>query len=353
MSDKAFWRRALPLLLTLVLATALLGGCRREPDAGIIGGADGSTSILLTPSFDSEQLTELTVVLDWTPNINHSGIYAAQALGYFAEQGLDVSIVQPGDNYALQIVAAGQAEFGVSYQEEVTFARAAGLPVLSLAAVIQHNTSCFAAPAGKSIDSVADFSGNIYGGWGGEVEEELLNYLVEQQGMAEPVEIINIGSADFFTATETTVDFSWIFYGVTGVEAELRGVELDVIYLRDIAPEFDYYTPVIVAEEDWLAANGELAGRFMSALSRGYQYADAEPQAAAALLIQAEAGLDAELVAAGQQWLAGQYQGDAPYWGWQDIEVWQGFADWLYQRGLLAEEFDAAAAFSNDYLPQQ
>ena len=50
--------------------------------------------------------------------------------------------------------------------------------------------------------------------------------------------------------------------------------------------------------------------------------------------------------------MAGQYQDDAPYWGYQDETIWQDFADWLYERGLLEEEFDGAAAFTNEYLPQ-
>lgn len=298
------------------------------------------------------QLDPITIVLDWVPNINHTGLYVAEANGYFAEQGLDVEIIQPGDNYALQLVAAGQAEFGVSYQEEVTFAREADIPVISIAAVIQHNTSCFAAPKANNISTIADFAGKTYGGWGGEVEEALINYLVESEGLDEPVEIINIGSADFFAATESNVDFSWIYYGVTGIEAELRGVELDTIYLKDIDQAFDYYTPVLVAEEAWLAENGDIATRFLAAVSKGYQFADDNPAEAADILLEAAPESGAELVKAGQEWLAGQYQADAPYWGYQDEVIWQDFADWLYERGLLAEQFDGAAAFTNEYLPQ-
>lgn len=298
------------------------------------------------------QLDPITIVLDWVPNINHTGLYVAEANGYFAEQGLDVEIIQPGDNYALQLVAAGQAEFGVSYQEEVTFAREADIPVISIAAVIQHNTSCFAAPKANNISTIADFAGKTYGGWGGEVEEALINYLVESEGLDEPVEIINIGSADFFAATESNVDFSWIYYGVTGIEAELRGVELDTIYLKDIDQAFDYYTPVLVAEENWLAENSDIATRFLAAVSKGYQFADDNPAEAADILLEAAPESGTELVKAGQEWLAGQYQADAPYWGYQDAAIWQDFADWLYERGLIAEQFDGAAAFTNEYLPQ-
>lgn len=298
-----------------------------------------------------EELQKITLVLDWVPNINHTGIYVAVAENYFAEQGLQVDIIQPGDNYALQLVAAGQAEFGISYQEEVTFARAANIPIKSIAAVIQHNTSCFASPVGNNISSIADFAGKKYGGWGGEVEEALINYLAEKEGFSEAVEIINIGSADFFAATESNIDFSWIFYGVTGIEAELRDIELNTIYLRDIDPTFDYYTPVIVAEDNWLSENEDIARRFLAAVSKGYNFADREPELAADILISAVPELSADLVKHGLAWMAGQYQGDAAYWGEQKLTVWQDFSDWLYDRELLSQEIDAETAFTNQYLP--
>ncbi len=335
------------ILLSLALIVCL-AACE-SADISIIGGADGPTKIYTT---DKNALDQVTIVLDWTPNINHSGLYAAVANGYFAEQGLEVEIVQPGDNYALQLVAAGQAEFGISYQEEVTFARSADIGVKSIAAVIQHNTSCFDAPVANNIQSIADFSGKTYGGWGGEVEEALINYLVEKEGLSEPVQIINIGSADFFAATETNIDFSWIYYGVTGIEAELRGVELDTIYLKDIDATFDYYTPVIIAEEGWLSDNADIATRFLAAVSQGYQFADDNPEQTAEILLLAAPELSADLVQRGQEWMAGQYQADASYWGEQQQGVWQDFADWLYQRGLISEKFAAEDAFTNQYLPQ-
>ncbi len=323
------------LLILTIAVTLLLTSC---------------ASTEKTTNTDNEDLIPVTVVLDWTPNINHSGLYVAKALGYFEKGGLDVTIVQPADNVATQLVASGEADFGVSYQEEVTFARAADLPIVSIAAVIQHNTSCFAAPAG-TLNSVKDFAGKTYGGWGGEVENALLNYLAEQNGFAGDINIINIGTTDFFSAVDSgDIDLSWIFYGVTGIEAELRGVKLDAIYLRDIDPAFDYYTPVLIASESTLADNPGLARAFLAAAGRGYVYADQNPNEAAEILCEAAPELDAAAVIAGQQWLAGQYQGDAAYWGYQDLEVWQGFSDWLIERELLNKDFDATSAFSNDYL---
>ena len=93
------------------------------------------------------------MVLDWTPNTNHTGLYVAKKLGYFEEQGLDVDIIMPGEAGADQLVASGKADFGVSYQEGITQARVQDVPLVSIAAIIQHNTSGFASIASKGIKS--------------------------------------------------------------------------------------------------------------------------------------------------------------------------------------------------------
>ena len=126
-----------------------------------------------------DQLEKVTMVLDWTPNTNHTGLYVAQAQGFFEEQGLDVDIIQPGDAGADQLVASGKADFGISYQEGITLARTQGVPIVSIAAIIQHNTSGFAAPKEKGIASPKDFEGKTYGGWGSPIEKAVIETIMK------------------------------------------------------------------------------------------------------------------------------------------------------------------------------
>ncbi|MCL2818098.1 MAG: ABC transporter substrate-binding protein [Clostridiales bacterium] len=303
--------------------------------------------MMVLPGGCSGKSGQITVMLDWLPNTNHTGLYVAWKLGYFAEEGLDVKIIAPGNNYVAQMVARGKAQFGVSYQEDVTFARAAGLPVVSIAAVIQHNTSCFAAPVSKNIKSPADFAGKKYGGWGGAVEPALLDYLAGKN----QVSVIDIGSVDFFAACRADIDFSWIYYGWTGIEAELRNEALDLIWLRDIEETFDYYTPVLIAEESWLAKNGETAKKFLAAVARGYQYAAENPKEAADILLEYAPELPEALVYASQEWLSPRYQDDAEYWGQQKLAVWRDYAVWLTENVNLQPGFVAEDAFTNEFLP--
>ncbi len=149
-------------------------------------------------SEESEDLKDIKFVLDWTPNTNHTGIYVAKEKGYFKEQGLDVEIIMPGEASADQLIASGQADFGISYQEGITEARIQDVPIVSIAAIIQHNTSGFASPKDKGITSPKDFEGKKYGGWGAPLEKAVLSSLMQQEGAdVDKVEIVNIGDADF------------------------------------------------------------------------------------------------------------------------------------------------------------
>jgi len=257
---------------------------------------------------------KVTFVLDWTPNTNHTGVYVAAEKGYYAQEGLDVEIIQPSDMGADAMVASGTAQFGVSYQESVTFARAENVPLVSIAAVIQHNTSGFGALKEKNIRSPKDFEGKKYGGWGSPVEEATIRYLMEKAG-ADPskVEILSVGTADFFQASSTgQIDFAWIFEGWDGVAARIRGIEINYIDLGKTDPVFDYYTPVIVTSEDMIRNNEKMVEAFMRATIKGYRFAIENPEEAADIFIKAVPEADPELIRESQKYLADKYRQTRP-----------------------------------------
>ena len=65
----------------------------------------------------AKEMTDITLVLDWTPNTNHTGFYVALSEGYYKDAGLNVSIVQPPEDGATSMVASGQAQFGIDFQD--------------------------------------------------------------------------------------------------------------------------------------------------------------------------------------------------------------------------------------------
>lgn len=303
---------------------------------------------------DSNTLKKVSVVLDWTPNTNHTGLYVAKKLGYFEEQGLDVDIILPGDAGADQLVASGKAEFGVSYQESITQARVQDVPLVSIAAIIQHNTSGFASLAASNITSPKDFEGKTYGGWGAPLEQAVLQSLMQtKQADINKLDIVNAGDLDFFTMMHKNIDFAWIYYAWTGIEAELRGEKLNMLYLKDFSDQLDYYTPVLATNEKMIQDNPEIVKAFVAATAKGYEYAIKHPSEAADILLEAAPDLDKDLVHKSQEWLADKYQDDASRWGEQKLVVWENYAEWMTKNKVLEGKFIAEKAFTNDFLPKK
>jgi ABC-type nitrate/sulfonate/bicarbonate transport system substrate-binding protein len=301
-----------------------------------------------------EGLTPVTLMLDWVPNTNHTGIYVAKDKGYFEEAGLDVKIVEPGEVYPEAAVAGAAADFGISFQENVTLARAEGAPVVSIAAVLQHNTSGFAAPAKLGVKSPVDFQGLRYGAYGSPSESPTLKALMEHSGADfSKLSIVTTGFSDpLALLKEGQIDLAWIFYGWQGIQAKQMGLDLDIVMMKDyfdVVP--DYYTPVVIASETTIANRPEVVTALLKALSRGYTFSAEHPDQAADILLKAVPELDGKLVKESQQWLSSYYIADAPRWGEQKESVWRDYAGWLVGQGVLTKPIDAQATFTNRFLP--
>ncbi len=299
----------------------------------------------------AEELTPVTLMLDWVPNTNHTGFFIAQREGYFEDAGLAVEIVQPGEVFAEQAVAGGAADFGISFQEQVTLARGDAVPLVSIAAIIQNNTSGFAS---QMAESPSDWEGLRYGSFGSPFEEPTIRELMRcDGGNFDALEIVNIGFSDSLALLEQEqIDLAWIFYGWQGVQAAQQGIDLEVVMMEgwlDCIP--DYYTPVIIAAESTLEERPKMVRAFLRAVSKGFEFAIDDPLAASDILLDAVPELDAQLVKDSQAWLSPRYQSDAARWGEQDLAVWKAYSQWMADHSILSEPIQPERAFTNDYLP--
>jgi ABC-type nitrate/sulfonate/bicarbonate transport system substrate-binding protein len=306
------------------------------------------------PAVGPTVATPVTLMLDWVPNTNHTGLFVAQNNGYFADAGLQVDIVQPGEVYAEQAVAGGAADFGVSFQEQLTLARADEVPLVSIAAILQHNTSAFAARAGLGGNRPAGWEGLRYGSFGSPFERPTIGGLMQCEGAdVGEVDWVQTGFTDPLSLLEgEQIDLAWIFYGWQGIQAELLGIDLDLVMMADYFDCIpDYYTPILIASEATLSERPELVRAFLTAVSRGYTFAAENPDEAAEILLAAAPELDRDVVLASQRWISPRYQSEALRWGEQSAARWQAYADWMAAQGILGKGIDATQAFSNEYLP--
>jgi ABC-type nitrate/sulfonate/bicarbonate transport system substrate-binding protein len=296
---------------------------------------------------------KVVVVLDWTVNTNHTGLFVALAKGYFTKAGLDVTVEPAPANGVVGLLATGRADFAFSYQEEVLQSRAQGVPVTAVAAVIHNNTSGFASRASAGILRPKDFEGKRYGGWGSPIEEALLKAMMKADGAdSSKVKVESLGDLDFFAATEKTVDFAWVFEGWTVQEAAVRGVKLNYLDMSKLAPVLNEYTPVIVASQAAAAKYPARTKAFLTALGQGYQAAATDPVGAAAIVLKAAPELNAELVKRSQAFLSPRYQAEAKRWGEFDSARWNAFAAWMVDNKLLTlTPAQLKDSFTNAYLP--
>ncbi len=336
-------RAAVLLSLSLILG---LSAC------GAAGGGTETTEA-------EESLTKITFCLDWTPNTNHTGIYAAQALGYYEEAGLDVEIVQPPEDGAAILCAAGQAQFAVDAQDTLAAAFDSDEPlgVTAVAALMDHNTSGILSRAGDGIDRPKGLEGKSYSTWQAATELAMLRQVMSDDGGDfDKVTLIPNDITDEPAALSAgQTDAVWVFYGWSVINAECSGMDYDFWYFKDINPVFDYYTPILIANDDFLEDSPDIAEAFLEATAKGYAYAAAEPEEAAELLI---AGDDTgslngseELVIASQEWISSQMSEDASSWGIIDAERWDAFYGWLYENGLTGRDL-TGIGYTNDYLPK-
>ncbi|MDN5314167.1 MAG: hypothetical protein PWP10_2914 [Clostridiales bacterium] len=302
---------------------------------------------------NGDEPEEVKFLLDWLPNTNHTGLYVADSLGYYDDAGLKVSITQPGEGSALSLVAAGEADFCVTFQEEIAAALTSDspLPVTTVATLIQHNTSGIISLAEKNIVSPADMAGHSYATWDTPIEKAIIGALMNQDGgNIEDVEMIPNTVTDVVTALQTDIDMVWIYYAWDGIAAEMAGLDTNFIDFGQENSSLDFYTPVLASSNKYLEENSETAKKFLEATARGYEYAIENPEEAAKILVEAAEELDPELVEASQKWLSDQYKAEVDQWGYIDQSRWDNFMNWMYENDLITRELKPAEGFTNDYL---
>lgn len=303
-----------------------------------------------------EELTPVTVVLDYTPNTNHTGLYVAMDQGFYADRGLAVTVVQPPEDGADAMVASGQAQFGVSYQDWMANYLGSDdpLPVTAVAALVQHNTSGIISRAGDGITHPAGLQGKRYGTLDVATEKAIVRALVEGDGGSwDAVELVPANSTDEVTGLATDqFDAVWCFEGWAGQNAAVQGFDADYFSIAEIDPVFDYYTPVLIVNDAFAAAEPDVVRAFLAATAEGYAFAAESPDEAAAMLMEAAPEVDPDLALASQRFLADQYVADAAQWGVFDAARWNAFYAWMNEQGLTERPIPLDAGFTNEYLQE-
>ena len=302
----------------------------------------------------AKKSAKIDFALDWTPNTNHTGLVVAQKLGYFSEAGLEVTIHIPQTSVT-QLVANERAHFGIAFQEFATHSMANDqVPIISVAAVMQHNTSGFTFMKNRNIQRPRDFGGKLYAGWGNPFETTVIKQVIQSDG-GEPNLFDSVTIEEASVAgllQEGKVDYVWTYYAWQNIGFELQGLETDYIPLQELDPVFDYYTPIIITSRRYLAEQPNTAKRFMQAVAKGYEYAANNPDESADILLDYAPELERQLVLRSARYLAPYYVDENGQWGYQKPEVWDRLSSWMYEQKLIERQLSSAQAMTNELLPR-
>lgn len=322
----------------------------------LLVGCGGQNAAEKSSEKEASSAKKVVLALDYTPNTNHTGFYVALDKGFYKDAGLDVHIQPPPDGGATPLVGSGKAQFGVDFQDLLAagFVSEHPVPVTAVAALIQHNTSGLMTLQSSGITRPKELAGKTYGTWNNPIELAMVKDVIKKDG-GDPntLKTIPNNATDVFAALKTDMDAVWIYYAWDGMAAKIKGEKTNYMSFRKLNPVFDYYTPVLIANNDFLKKHPDEAKAFLAATAKGYQYAIDHPEEAANILLAHADGLDKNLVMASQKWLAGEYVADAPRWGYIDPARWNAFYKWLNDEKLVEKPLAENTGFSNDYLPEK
>jgi putative hydroxymethylpyrimidine transport system substrate-binding protein len=327
-----------PAVLAVIVAASLAAcGERKEPATG------------------ARAAEPVNLVLDFLPNADHAGIYAAIGSGEFKTAGLDVKLRTPSDPAApLKLVAAGRADLAISYEPELLLARAKGAKLVSIGALVQKPLTSLISLGSKAIKEPGQLEDKKVGTAGIPYQDAYLKTIVDRAGI-DPgrVKSINLGFNLVPALVAKKVDaVLGMFWNVEGVQLARQDRKPKILRMEQIGVP-TYNELVIVARAQDVRSRGPLLRRFMRALARGHQALRADVATGVDPLVQANPDLDPTLQTA-------QVKATLPVFfpadrkrpfGFQDPQQWRRYATWMSDQGVLTRPETAQRAFTNEFLP--
>lgn len=317
----------------------------------------------MTETIAHRQIT-VRVAPDWLPNTNHVGFYVAAAKGYYAAEGLQLSIL-PFDGEAMpnRKIVTGDTEFGLMPHQSILSMRAGHVDVVSVAAPVQPNTTTLMTRQASGITRPAQIAGRRYASYGTAFEVPMVEEMIQHDGGTGGPALVSAEKLDILQALyDGELDVAWGFYAWEGIQAELAGHPMRHFFVETSGVPSEYF-PLLFTTADYARREPELVRAFVRATARGYADAASDPDEAAALFLAAvPASLlppqPEELVRRSMAWLAPRFAERASAgrpWGWHDPRKWATFAAFVRRlaaaRGQTPPEPEAETrGYTNDFV---
>jgi putative hydroxymethylpyrimidine transport system substrate-binding protein len=335
-------KRVTLVIAAVVAATLALAACGEKQEA-------------VTPAAGTTQ--QFTMMLDWTPNADHVGIYQALAQGDFTRAGLDVHVQIPADPASpLELLATGKVDAAISYEPEVMLARNQGEALVSVAAIVQEPLTSIVSIGSKHITSPADLRGKRVGDAGIPYQHAYLTTILARAGVPDSsVKEINVGAnlvpAMLSGRVDATLGSYWNY---EAIELAQLHKHPNVIHMNQVGvPTYDELVVVVTKNE--IVNHPDVVRRFVQALARGYESVRQNPRGAVANLVKASPGLSQKLQLASVEATLPYYFPSNPSlpWGWQNPTQWNDYGQWMLQNHLISDPNAVIDASTNELLAGQ
>ena len=295
------------------------------------------------------------LVLDYLPNADHAGIYAAMETGEFKQAALDVKLRTPSDPSApLKLLTSGKADLAISYEPELLLARAQGAKLVSIGALVQRPLTSIISLGKRAIRRPAQLEGKKVGTAGIPYQDAYLKTILEDAGAnPDSVKPINVGfNLVPALLTKRADAVLGMFWNVEGIELARQDKNPVILRMDEIGVP-TYNELVIVAREADVRTRGPVLRRFMRALSRGHEQLKQDLDTGVDALVKANPDLKASLQRA-------QVTATLPVFfprdktrpfGYQRRVDWQRYTQWLEENGVIEDAGVGQRAFTNEFLP--
>jgi len=318
------------VFLLAVLCASILPGCRRSQ----LTSADG--------------LTPVRLQLDWYPQPEHGGFFAAQLLGYYKAEGLDVALLPlPQYGSAAQIVASGKADLGLGSSDAVLEWNSNGLPLVAVSATMQHDPQAVMVHQDSPIHDFKDLEGHTIAAQTGAT---WLKYVTQRYNLTQVRQVPSTLSIANFLADPAYVQ--QIFITSEPFFAKQAGAPVRTLLISSSG--YDPYR-VAFTSRDFAAQHPDLAAKFVRASIRGWQAYLADPAATNAILLKLNPALNPAQEAYSAQALkeGGFITGTDPasaQTGRMTAERWQTLYQQLKSLGILHGPVDPAATYTLQFV---
>ena len=343
-------KRYLKLLFGICLCFSLFVGCQTKKDAPASDTPTASVSQENDNADTTRKGEPLRIILDWYPNAIHSFLYVGMEKGYYAEEGIDLQIQMPSAvNDAMSMVAAGQAELGIYYQQDLILAKAnQKVPLSSIGSIVQGPLNVVVALKEKNIHRMKDLEHKTVGYAGTELSETLIRAMVKQDGgNPDTVKLFVVGFDLLSSMTTKRVDATiGCLVNHEPPQLEKEGFDVDVFEITDYGiPAYD--DGVLVCSEETAKEKKDLFARFLRASRKAFEDIKKAPDEAIATLLKhqdtANFPLSEDVEKKSLQILLPRMEQEGVPFLSQNQERWKINEEWLYQQGLLQSRPDPSS----------